>query len=95
MACETGESFARAVSTTTKQQQDLTRMKDDHDDDADSSRTSDHLGPENRSVGFQQTKPGACSAEGAAMPTEPIRVIVFIVVHPREVFGILSGTRLL
>ena len=33
--------------------------------------------------------------EGRVGAAEPIRVIVLIVVHPREVFDVLSGTKLL
>jgi len=59
------------------------------------SENINHLDLEKRFFGFEQQNRTLAGWKGVSVPTEPIRVIIVIVGHPREVFDGLSATRLL
>jgi len=52
---------------------------------------SNHLGPKTVLWFLNNKNRTPAGWKGVSVPTEPIRVIVVIVVNPREVFKVLSG----
>ena len=81
-----------AAGSRTRQQKNLTRMNDDKNDDADLSRRH-QLSRRQRPFCCQRHTRANAERKGVSVPAEPIRVIVMIVVHPREVFDVLLETR--
>ena len=50
-----------------------------------------HLGLEKTILGFEQQNRAPAERNDVSVPAGPIRVIGLIVVHPCDVFGVLSG----
>jgi hypothetical protein len=66
-------------------------MNDDHHDDADLSRGHPRISASQTLLWFQQPNKRLPGLKGASVPAEPIRVIVVIVVNPRQVFAFSVG----
>ena len=67
--------------TTERQRQDLTRMNDDHHDDADLFRGHLRISALKPVLRLSTTNRAPTGRKGASVPAEPIRGIVVIVVQ--------------